>query len=176
MLDLVLALEWVRDNIAEFGGDPGNVTIFGQSGGGAKCATLMAMPAARGLFHRVITMSGQQVTASRATTATTHALQLLDALALPRERAAELKTLPMAQLMKISRAPALPGAGQGRPVAAARPVRPGRAAAQSSGIPMILGNTRDETRTLIGRGDPSHLRVDVGDASAQARGRLALHG
>ena len=52
-LDLILALRWVRDNIAEFGGDAGCVTIFGQSGGGAKCATLMAMPAARGLFHRV---------------------------------------------------------------------------------------------------------------------------
>jgi len=62
-LDLVLALQWVRDNIAEFGGDPGCVTLFGQSGGGAKIVTLMAMPAARGLFHRVITMSGQHVTA-----------------------------------------------------------------------------------------------------------------
>lgn len=154
MLDLVLALEWVRDNAAEFGGNPGNVTIFGQSGGGAKCATLMAMPAARGLFHRVITMSGQQITASRVTTATTHALQLLDALALPRERVAELKTLPMAQLMKVSRAPRYLG-----------PVKDGRslprdpfdpdAPSQSSGIPMILGNTRGETRTLIGRGDPS---------------------
>ena len=69
MLDLVLALQWVRDNIAEFGGDPENVTIFGQSGGGAKCATLMAMPGARGLFHRVWTMSGQQITASRPATA-----------------------------------------------------------------------------------------------------------
>jgi para-nitrobenzyl esterase len=61
MLDLVLALQWVRDNIAEFGGDPSRVLIFGQSGGGAKCATLMAMPVAKGLFHRVMTMSGQQV-------------------------------------------------------------------------------------------------------------------
>src|SRR3546814_10694924 len=51
-LDLILALQWVRRNIAAFGGDPGNVTLFGQSGGGAKIATLMAMPAARGLFHK----------------------------------------------------------------------------------------------------------------------------
>src|SRR5580692_2941147 len=64
MLDLVLALEWVRENIAEFGGDPSRVLIFGQSGGGAKCATLMAMPQAAGLFHRVATMSGQQLTAT----------------------------------------------------------------------------------------------------------------
>jgi len=55
--DLVLALEWVRDNIATFGGDPGNVTIFGQSGGGGKTAMLTGFPAARGLFHRAIIMS-----------------------------------------------------------------------------------------------------------------------
>src|SRR6201993_4306791 len=50
--DLVLALQWVRDNIAAFGGDPGNVTIFGESGGGAKVSVLMAMPGAHGLFHK----------------------------------------------------------------------------------------------------------------------------
>src|SRR5215831_8673990 len=54
MLDLVAALEWVRDNIAAFGGDPGNVTIFGESGGGMKVSLLLAMPAAKGLFHRAI--------------------------------------------------------------------------------------------------------------------------
>ena len=58
MLDIIIALEWVRDNIANFGGDPGNVTIFGQSGGGGKVGTLMAMPAAQGLFHRAIVQSG----------------------------------------------------------------------------------------------------------------------
>lgn len=58
MLDLVLALQWVRDNIANFGGDPGNVTLFGQSGGGGKTSTLLAMPAAKGLFHRAIVQSG----------------------------------------------------------------------------------------------------------------------
>ena len=64
LLDLVLALNWVRDHAAEFGGDPQRVMVFGQSGGGAKIATLLAMPAARGLFHRAATMSGQQITAS----------------------------------------------------------------------------------------------------------------
>ncbi|MTB53748.1 carboxylesterase/lipase family protein [Lewinella sp. W8] len=58
ILDIQLALEWVRDNIENFGGDPGNVTIFGQSGGGAKVNTLMAMPSARGLFHKAINQSG----------------------------------------------------------------------------------------------------------------------
>lgn len=58
ILDMVLALEWVRDNISNFGGDPNNVTIFGQSGGGAKVNTLMAMPKAQGLFHKAINQSG----------------------------------------------------------------------------------------------------------------------
>jgi para-nitrobenzyl esterase len=58
MLDIVAALEWVRDNIAGFGGDPGNVTIMGQSGGGAKVCTLAAMPAAKGLFHKAVVLSG----------------------------------------------------------------------------------------------------------------------
>lgn len=58
MLDIVLMLEWVRDNISRFGGDPGNVTVFGQSGGGGKVSTLMAMPAAKGLFHRAVVQSG----------------------------------------------------------------------------------------------------------------------
>lgn len=58
MLDIVAALEWVRDNIANFGGDPGNVTIMGQSGGGAKVCALTAMPSAKGLFHKAVVLSG----------------------------------------------------------------------------------------------------------------------
>jgi para-nitrobenzyl esterase len=153
-LDLILALQWVRDNIAEFGGNPDNITIFGHSGGGAKSATLMAMPAARGLFHRVATHSGQQITASRTATATTNARALLTALGLEPGRVNDLRALPMEQLVKVSRAPAYLG-----------PVKDGRslprdpfdpdAPPQSANIPMLLGNTRDETRTLIGRSDPA---------------------
>src|SRR5689334_7522839 len=62
MMDAVRALEWIKENIAKFGGDPNNVTIFGQSGGAGKVSTLMAMPAAKGLFHRAIAQSGAALT------------------------------------------------------------------------------------------------------------------
>lgn len=62
-LDMVAALEWVRDNIANFGGDPGNVTIMGQSGGGAKVCVVAAMPKAKGLFHKAVPLSGSTVKA-----------------------------------------------------------------------------------------------------------------
>jgi len=154
ILDLIFALKWVRDHAAEFGGTPNLVTIFGQSGGGAKSATLMAMPEAHGLFHRVITMSGQQITASRTTTATTHARQILTALELTPARARQLAALPTERIIAASRAAAYLG-----------PVKDGRSLPRdpfdpdapplSASIPMILGNTRGETRTLIGRGDAS---------------------
>jgi len=155
-LDLILALEWVRANIAEFGGNAGNVTIFGHSGGGAKCATLMAMPKAAGLFHRVLTQSGQQVTASRPETATTNATALFTALGLAPDRPGinRLRTLPMEQLVKVSRAPAYLGPVKDGRILPRDPFEPD-APPQSAKIPMILGNTRGETRTLIGRGDPS---------------------
>ncbi len=60
-LDMVASLEWIRDNIANFGGDPGNVTIIGQSGGGAKVTTLMNMPSAKGLFHKAVALSGSSL-------------------------------------------------------------------------------------------------------------------
>ncbi|HXD36388.1 MAG TPA: carboxylesterase family protein, partial [Rhodanobacter sp.] len=77
-LDLIQALQWVQQHAAEFGGDAGNVTVFGQSGGGAKIATLMAMPEAKGLFHRAWTMSGQQVTAAGPRAASQRAQLVLD--------------------------------------------------------------------------------------------------
>src|SRR6185312_15357343 len=98
-LDLILALQWVRGNIAEFGGDPGNVLIFGQSGGGAKNACLMGMPSAMGLFHRAASSSGETVTASRPESATARAEQVLKALQLPRARIDEIRRVPMAALI-----------------------------------------------------------------------------
>jgi para-nitrobenzyl esterase len=154
MLDLVLALHWVRDNIEGFGGDPKRVLIFGQSGGGAKCATLMAMPSAKGLFHRVITMSGQQITASRRESATARTLAVLKELGLPPSRIAELKTLPMEQLIQASRAAGYFGPVKDGKTLVRDPFDPD-APPLSAHIPMILGNTHGETRLLIGGGDPS---------------------
>ncbi|HVU45634.1 MAG TPA: carboxylesterase/lipase family protein [Terracidiphilus sp.] len=154
MLDLVLALDWVRNNIEEFGGDPTRVLIFGQSGGGAKCATLMAMPAAHGLFHRVITMSGQQITASRRESATERSRAVLAALNLPVSRIDELRTIPMEQLIAASRAAGYYGPVKDGRTLVRDPFDPD-ASPLSASIPMMLGNTHDETRLLIGGGDPA---------------------
>jgi para-nitrobenzyl esterase len=80
MLDLVASLEWVRDNIEAFGGDPGCVTIFGESGGGAKVSTVLAMPAAAGLFHRAIIESGPGLEVESVEDATESARQALEKL------------------------------------------------------------------------------------------------
>ncbi len=156
-LDLILALEWVRDNIDRFGGDPDCVTVFGQSGGGAKIATLMAMPAARGLFHRAATMSGQQVTASGPLNATRRTDAYLAALGLDDTSARNVATLPAARLVEAL-APTDPVLGFGSlyfgPVLDERhlmrhPFYPD-AAPQSLAIPMMIGNTHDETRGFVG--------------------------
>ena len=102
-LDLVMALKWVQDHAEEFGGDPNNVTVFGQSGGGAKIATLMAMPAAKGLFHKAWTMSGQQVTAEGPRAATQRATRYLEALKLTPAEIDKLKTLPVEALLEANK-------------------------------------------------------------------------
>lgn len=161
-LDLVLALQWVRDNIAAFGGDPGRVMVFGQSGGGAKIATLMATPAAAGLFHRAATMSGQQVTASGPLNAARRARALLDAAGVAPDRVRDLLDMPAEALLEAARVTD-PVLGYGSlyfgPVVDHQtlfrhPFYPD-APAQSAGVPMIIGNTRDETLGFLG-GDPAN--------------------
>ena len=80
MLDIVAALQWVRDNVGRFGGDPSNVTVFGQSGGGAKVSTLMAMPSAQGLFHKAIVQSGSQLRLASADASAAQAAAVLKEL------------------------------------------------------------------------------------------------
>jgi len=153
MLDIVLALKWVQQNIAEFGGDASRVLIFGQSGGGAKCATLMAMPAAKGLFHRVLTMSGQQVTAKPTVIANEVTKDVLDKLGVKYGQLDALKALPMQlkalPMEKIQEAARVSSAwlpvmdGGALPRDPFDPDAPGI----SAGVPMILANTHDETVT-----------------------------
>lgn len=159
-LDLILALKWVRDNIAAFGGDPGNITVFGQSGGGAKIATMMGTPAAKGLFHRAITMSGQQVTASGPLNATARAKAYLAKLN------ADPVTAPVEALVEALSAtdPILGGGVYFGPVLDMRsltrhPFWPD-ANPQSNAIPMMLGNTSGEARAFLPATSPKLANLD----------------
>ncbi len=154
-LDLVLALKWVRDNIAAFGGDPSRVMVFGQSGGGAKIATMMGMPAAKGLFHRAATMSGQQVTASGPMNATARARAYLKKLGVNELDLSPVLSAPIEKLVDALSAedPILGGGVYFGPVLDMKwlvrhPFWPD-ANPQGLSIPMMLGNVRDETRAFI---------------------------
>ncbi len=98
MLDIVAVLEWVRDNISTFGGDPGNVTIFGQSGGGGKVITLMGMPAAQGLFHRAIVESGPFLKAQSPAYSQKVAELVLAELGLSASQLSQLQNVPTERL------------------------------------------------------------------------------
>ena len=161
VLDLVAALRWVRDNAAACGGDPGNVTIFGQSGGGAKVSALFAMPAARGLFHRAIAQScsgslrlcGQEEAARL-----THGLA--QQLGMDGATGAALQAVPVQRI--IAALQAMPRAF--------RPVLDGRNFSQhpfdpaapsiSSDIPFMVGNAATEA-TLYLAADPKNFSLDI---------------
>lgn len=193
--DLVLALSWVRAHAQRLGGDPRRVMLFGQSGGGAKIATLMATPAAQGLFSAAATMSGQQVTASGPLNATRRAEAYLAALGVHPARPQALLDLPAARLVEALRTadPVNPQMGlYFGPVLDQRllprhPFWPD-APPQAQAIPMIMGNVRDETRSLIGRSEPAafsltfeqlpgwlarHMRTDIDPALVIATYRAA---
>ena len=114
MQDIVAALAWIKDNISEFGGDPRNVTIFGQSGGGGKVTTLMAMPSAKGLFHRAIAMSGSALRGTPRTNATKAAEEFLARLGLKSNQLDELQKMPFKQLQEaFERRPGIQGLAGG---------------------------------------------------------------
>ncbi|PBS11345.1 carboxylesterase [Lysobacteraceae bacterium NML93-0792] len=175
-LDLIQALEWVQQHADEFGGDAGNVTVFGQSGGGAKIATLMAMPAARGLFHRAWTMSGQQVTAAGPRAATQRADLFLGALNVAPGELARLRSLPMQALLdaqsvrdpsRVESSALYFGPVVDTVNLPRHPFWPD-APPQSAHIPMVIGNTRDETRAFLGN-DPDNFALTWDTLPARLR-------
>ncbi len=168
MLDIIAALEWVRDNVAAFGGDPGSVTLFGQSGGGGKISTLMAMPAARGLFHRAIVQSGAALKGLPRDVATKNAERYLAALNLKANQVDQLQKLPVEQLLAATH----PDKG---PPVALEPVVDGRtlptdpfdptAPALSADIPLIIGTVETEVtffaRQAVDPIDAAGLHAEV---------------
>src|SRR6185295_15469707 len=99
ILDIKAALEWVKNNISNFGGDPNNVTIFGQSGGGAKVNTLMAMPSAKGLFHKAINESGSfRMNILDKSSTQAIAAEVLKALNIQPDQVDSIQKIPFAQL------------------------------------------------------------------------------
>ncbi len=167
LLDIVLALEWLRDNIAAFGGDPGCVTLIGQSGGGAKVAALMAMPAARGLFHRAALHSiGSALTVAEPDEAALVARGLGAALGMDRLDPVTLQSLPMERLIAASaKAPPARAMLDGRHLST-HPFD-GQAPAQAAGIPLLIGCTNTECSYYL-RDDPANFTMDI----ATARRRL----
>jgi para-nitrobenzyl esterase len=178
MLDIVRALEWVRDNIAQFGGDPGNVTIFGESGGGAKVSHLMSMPSAHGLFHKAIVQSGPALRGAPPALATDVARQILAELgvapgdtralhaapadALIAASYAVLGRLPQDSDARFRLSPVVDGAAQPRD-----PFSPD-APAISADVPILIGSNKDEM-SIFNASAPWWGRLSEADCAAQSR-------
>ncbi|HTV88929.1 MAG TPA: carboxylesterase family protein [Stellaceae bacterium] len=166
MLDIVASLAWVRDNIAAFGGDPADVTVFGESGGGGKVSVLLAMPAATGLFHRAIIQSGAAIRVSTRERAGALAEAALTELGIGRGQLDRLAEVPAARLAAAiapaSRAvgrPALPLLDRYDfgPVVDGTdlPAQPfdAEAPAGADGIPLLIGGTREESGFFLADDD-----------------------
>jgi para-nitrobenzyl esterase len=183
MLDLVAALEWVRDNISYFGGDPGNVMIFGQSGGGSKVSTLMAMPAAKGLFHKAAIESGSSLRQNTPESSEKLAAALFDVLGLSPSQVSKLRNVPFERLaqaqqealLKAFPEPAVLGNGWGwRPTPDGRilpsqpfdPVAP----AISAGIPLLVGSVLNEMTHGINH--PEYEDTSMDEVLRRARDRF----
>jgi len=159
MLDIVSALAWVRDNIENFGGDPGNVTIFGQSGGGGKVGTLTGMPAAEGLFHKAIVQSGSMLRMMTAENSRRIGRETAAILGLNKNNIGAIDSIPYEQLLAagekaIDKVKAEVGAEGGAFIFGWAPTVDGDvlpdhpygngAPQQSRDIPMMIGTTLHE--------------------------------
>jgi para-nitrobenzyl esterase len=166
VLDLVLALEWVREHAARFGGDPGNVTIFGQSGGGGKASALLAMPRAKGLFHKAIIQSGASVRFAERERTTRLTDAVLKHLGLRPDQIDALQALPLARLQEAvapaqatlprPRQPLLDRYNFGPVIDGSllpgQPFDPG-APAVSDDVPVMVGGTKDEAAIFLAPDD-----------------------
>ena len=148
MLDIVLALDWVRGNVGMFGGDPGRVTLFGQSGGGRKVSILTGMPAAKGLFQRAIIMSGSQSTGTSASDATAATDKFLKSTGV--RNVDELQRMPMEQLRAAAASFNLQPVLDGNTLPA-NPYDP-VATSLSADVPLIIGTVEHEA--TFTRGTP----------------------
>ncbi len=164
-LDLIAALEWIRDNISAFGGDPGNVTIFGESGGGAKISTLMGMPGGKGLFHKAIVQSGSMLRVNEPDAAAGQAKALMAKLGVAKPE--DLQKVPAEALYEAA---AATRTGGSRPVLDGRsiPRQPWDPTAPpaSAGIPLLVGNCKDES-TLFSRDRPGLFSLDEAGLKAE---------
>lgn len=144
IMDLVAALEWVRDNIETFGGNPGCVTVFGQSGGGWKTSVLLATPAARGLFHRAAVQSGSLLRIRSREESARHAQAFLETLGLSRRTVTRIVQIPWQQILaaqsRIGAHEFTPVLGDYLPCHPCDPAAP----AQSADIPLIVSTTLDD--------------------------------
>jgi para-nitrobenzyl esterase len=151
LLDVVAVLQWVRDNIAQFGGNPGNVTLFGQSGGGLKISHLLAMPPAKGLFHKAIIESGSALKGISRDEANKTTERILEKLNIPKDHIDELQRLPIERLLA---AIDTRGSSPGTPPLALGPVVDGRSLPRdpfdptapeiSADVPLIVGSVNTE--------------------------------
>lgn len=172
MLDIVQALMWVRANISQFGGDPNTVTIFGQSGGGRKVETLLAMPSAKGLFHRAIIESGAAVKVVDRDVAVHNSEQLLAKLGIDKKNVRSLQKLPVERIMaayfavvkdNLSVDPSLGGFSptvDGK-ILPQHPFYP-NASPVSADVPVMIGCTRTEMM-LFSLNDPSAFSLNDAD-------------
>ncbi|MBF2714102.1 carboxylesterase family protein [Agrobacterium vitis] len=168
--DLVAALQWVKDNAEAFGGDPGNVTIFGQSGGGSKVRTLMGLPAAKGLFSKAIVQSGATTTPTTNQKSAQRIAQLtLKNLGLETSQVAQLKTLPVATLIEAGTKALEDAKKEGDPNPRWAPVVDGSYLPrdpvgdgwvdQAKDIPLLIGTVLNEQETVT-RFNPAVLFAD----------------
>lgn len=179
LLDIIAALTWVRKNIAAFGGDPGNVTLFGQSGGGSKITLLMAMPGAKGLFHRAICMSGASgFSPSKASATEPFTDAILKTVGVDKSNLRKLQDVPVDALLKARAAAmtALKFDGS-RPVIEGRHIPAGPVTPEGlpvhAAVPLMIG-TVDTESTYYLAADMRNFKVTPEQVKARIKDQFEI--